>query len=195
MKTELAYCVFGTLFALSLPLLAGIRDVDPFIGTAANGHCNPGAACPFAFVQPGPDTGNGSWDYCGGYRYEDTTIDGFSQTHISGTGRGEMGDVLLLPFCGENVPQKLPFSHVDETAEPGYYAVTLDHGKIRAEMTSTSRTAFHRYVFRETPARLVVDLQHGLTSQRQYVNTHVLSNHCSFVEDGVTLLGTSEVGK
>ena len=193
--TDFTPSTFAAAVIFPFLALAGIQDVNPFIGTAANGHCNPGAARPFAFVQPGPDTGNGSWDYCGGYRYEDTTIDGFSQTHVSGTGRGEMGDILLLPFCGENVPRKLPFSHIDEVAEPGYYAVTLDHGRIRAEMTSTSRTAFHRYVFHEASARLVVDLQHGLTSQRQYVNTHVLSNHCSFAEDGVTLLGTSVVRK
>ena len=169
--------------------------VDPFIGTAANGHCNPGAARPFAFVYPGPDTGNGSWDYCGGYRYGDGTVDGFSQTHASGTGRAEMGDVLLLPFIGEAVCRRLPFSHEGEVAEPGYYAVTLDGGRIRAEMTSTERTAFHRYVYRAAPARLLVDLQHGLTSRREFVATHVLSNVCAFAADNRTILGTSTIRK
>ena len=75
--------------------------VDPFIGTAANGHTFPGATVPFGMVQPSPDTGNGDWGHCGGYRYEDEQVLGFSQTHLSGTGRGELGDVLLLPFAGQ----------------------------------------------------------------------------------------------
>ena len=36
-------------------------------------------------MQAGLDTGHGTWDYVSGYRYADTNIWGFSQTHLSGT--------------------------------------------------------------------------------------------------------------
>ena len=191
---------FGVVLVLGAlhPLLgsAGVsRYVDPFIGTSANGHVNPGAARPFSFVKPGPDTGNGSWDYCGGYRHEDETLDGFSQTHLSGVGRAEMGDVLLLPFVGGEVRRKVSFAHDGEIATPGYYAVTTDGGKVRAEMTSTRCVAFHRFTYHEGPARLLVDLQHGITSVKALVHTHVISNACAFGADGRSLCGTTRVRK
>ncbi len=67
--------------------------VNPFVGTAATGHTTPAATCPFGMVQPGPDTGNFAWKYCSGYQYADTTLIGFSQTHLSGTGAADLGDV------------------------------------------------------------------------------------------------------
>ena len=169
--------------------------VDPFIGTGGTGHCNPGAARPFSFVKPGPDTGNGSWAYCGGYRYEDNMLDGFSQTHLSGVGRAEMGDVLLLPFTGEKVRRRVSFTHKGEIAKPGYYAVTLDDGKVCAELTATRVVAFHRYTFKAAPARLIVDFQHGLTSVKDLVATHVLTNVCMFGEDGRSIQGWTRVRK
>lgn len=169
--------------------------VDPFIGTSGSGHCNPGAALPFSFVKPGPDTGNGSWAYCGGYRYEDKELEGFSQTHLSGVGRAEMGDVLLLPFTGEEVRRRVPFTHEGEVAVPGYYAVTMDEGKVRAELTATRVVAFHRYTFATTPARLIVDFQHGLTSVKKFVATHVLTNSCAFGADKRSIQGMTRVRK
>ena len=71
--------------------------VDPFVGTAGTGHTFPAACVPFGLVQAGPDTGNGSWDYCSGYRYGDVTICGFTQTHLNGTGCPDLGDVRILP--------------------------------------------------------------------------------------------------
>ena len=72
--------------------------VDPFVGTSATGHTFPAACVPFGLVQAGPDTGNGSWDYCSGYRSEDNTICGFTQTHLNGTGCPDLGDVRIMPF-------------------------------------------------------------------------------------------------
>ena len=104
--------------------------VDPFVGTAGTGHTFPAACVPFGLVQAGPDTGNGSWDYCSGYRYGDKTICGFTQTHLNGTGCPDLGDVRILPFTNSTPVKKL-----SEIAEPGYYAVTLDDG-IKVEIAA-----------------------------------------------------------
>ena len=72
--------------------------VNPFVGTSATGHTFPAACVPFGLVQAGPDTGNGTWDYCSGYRYDDRTICGFTQTHLNGTGCPDLGDVRILPL-------------------------------------------------------------------------------------------------
>src|SRR6201996_139922 len=108
--------------------------VDPFIGTSATGHTFPGATVPFGMVQLSPETGNFGWNYCSGYRYEDTTITGFAHTHLSGTGGIDLGDVLFFPFQGKT-PQKFisKFSHSNEKASPGYYSVTLDRDGVKAE--------------------------------------------------------------
>ena len=97
---------FATV-ALAASLLAEndpARWVDPFVGTSATGHTFPAACVPFGLVQAGPDTGNGTWHYCSGYRYDDKTICGFTQTHLNGTGCPDLGDVLILPMAevGEN---------------------------------------------------------------------------------------------
>ena len=75
--------------------------VDPFIGTTYTGHTFPGAVYPLGMVQPGPQTGCIGWDYCAGYRYEDTLIWGFSQNRLNGTGVPDMGDILIMPFSGK----------------------------------------------------------------------------------------------
>src|ERR1700757_3607779 len=70
------------------------------IGTGGHGHCYPGATVPFGLVQLSPDTFNKGWDWCSGYNYSDDSIMGFSHTHLSGTGIGDMLDVLLMPCTG-----------------------------------------------------------------------------------------------
>src|SRR3954469_18506424 len=77
------------------------KYVNPFIGTSATGHTFPGATVPFGMVQLSPETGNFGWNYCSGYRYEDTVITGFAHTHLSGTGGVDLGDVLFFPFQGK----------------------------------------------------------------------------------------------
>lgn len=164
--------------------------VNVFIGTDAKGHCSPCATRPFAMVQPGPDTGEGDWDHCSGYHYRDRTVMGFSQNHLNGTGQGEMGDVLFLPFCGVKPFRRATFSHANETASPGYYAVLLDDAQVRAEMTSTERVAYHRYTYLGNgPKRLLVDLQHGLVGESQWANRMTLVGHAVFAPDGLSLSG------
>lgn len=99
------------------------RWVDPFVGCSYNGHCFAAACVPFGMVQAGPDTGFLWWDYCSGYRYADTNILGFSQTHISGTGCGDLGDLLLMPFAGAADLTRTNFASAyrkeTQVAEPG----------------------------------------------------------------------------
>src|ERR1700684_579636 len=122
--------------------------VNIFWGTGGHGHTYPGATVPFGMVQLSPDTYNDDWDWCSGYHDSDDTIMGFSHTHLSGTGCGDLLDFLVVPRTGEVrlVPgdRKQPgtgyrssFSHDDEKAHPGYYAVLLRDTGIRAELTAT----------------------------------------------------------
>jgi putative alpha-1,2-mannosidase len=122
--------------------------VNPFIGTGGHGHTYPGPSLPFGMIQPGPDTRLTGWDGCSGYHYSDSRIFGFSHTHLSGTGIPDYADILLMPTTGEarfnNGADGTPgyssaFSHDEETAAPGYYAVTLKDYAVRAELTTTTR--------------------------------------------------------
>ena len=149
--------------------------VDPFIGTDGTGHTFPGASMPFGMVQPGPDNRSTGWAYTAGYQYRDPQILGFSQTHISGAGVPELGDVLLLPLTDATRDAAVlalrsggdaaaTYDKASESARPGRYAVTLGGGDVRVELTASPRVAMHRYTF---PAGgrvwVLVDLQHGLT--------------------------------
>lgn len=147
--------------------------VNPLIGTSAHGHTFPGATVPFGMVQLSPDTHNEGWDWCSGYHYSDSSIMGFSHTHLSGTGRGELLDILLMPTTGEvkfhpgtrenpDTGYRSRFSHQNEIAKPGYYSVLLEDYQIQAELTATKRAGFHRYTFsKDESANLVVDLNHS----------------------------------
>jgi len=128
--------------------LAGF--VDPFIGTGGQGHTFPGAAVPGGLVQLSPDSGRQGPDRWAGYHYSDTEIAGFSHTHLSGTGMGDLCDVLVTPTqAGAEMPASVasPFSHEKEKASPGYYSVDLQAFDIRAELTATRRVGLHRYSF------------------------------------------------
>lgn len=147
--------------------------VDPFIGTGFHGHTYPGATTPFGMVQLSPDTRANNWDACAGYHYDDRTIDGFSHTHLSGTGCVDLADILSHPTTrgevvrdGEYLHVPYDFTHDDEQASCGYYAVELRGEKIRVELTAAPRTGVHRYTFRgEGPRRVVVDLMHTITDE------------------------------
>src|SRR5271163_1501625 len=77
-----------------------IQFVKIAIGTGGHGHTYPGATVPFGMVQLSPDTYNDGWDWCSGYHYSDSSIMGFSHTHLSGTGASDMLDFLLMPGTG-----------------------------------------------------------------------------------------------
>ena len=110
--------------------------VDPFIGTGAHGHVYPGATVPFSMVQLSPDNGRNGWDWVSGYHHSDSIIVGFSHTHLSGTGIGDLADILVMPVSAapnltrhyesrDDRDYRSRFSHNDESAEPGYYRVRL----------------------------------------------------------------------
>jgi len=157
---------------------AAYAAVDPFIGTGGEGHTYPGATVPFGMVQLSPDTQikprKEAYGWAAGYRYDDQTIVGFSHTHFSGSGHSDLGDLLLMPISGEvrtergDVSQPgsgytSRFRHQSETAQPGYYAVTLDDYGVRAELTASPRVGVHRYSFpKGKPAHVLVDMRTSL---------------------------------
>ncbi|KAF1722825.1 GH92 family glycosyl hydrolase [Pseudoxanthomonas wuyuanensis] len=149
------------------------RHVDVFIGTGGHGHTFPGATLPFGMVQLSPDTNNTTWDGCSGYHESDGSIMGFSHTHLSGTGIGDMLDFLVVPRTGEvklqpgaldapDTGYRSRYDHADEAASPGYYRVLLKDTGIHAELTATARAGLHRYRFPDgQPGHLLLDLCHG----------------------------------
>ena len=173
--------------------------VDIFIGTGGHGHTYPGATVPFGMVQLSPDTWTGGWDHCSGYHHDDSSILGFSHTHLSGTGAADLLDVLLMPGTGPvhihpGTPEnpagsyRSSFSHSQERAEPGYYSVFLKDYGIHAELTATARVGMHRYTFPADPAsHFVIDLAHGIIDPPQRMHTNVISSEIRIVgSDTVT---------
>ena len=75
--------------------------VDQRIGTGGHGHVFMGANVPFGLVQVGPTSIPQDWDWCSGYHESDLTVIGFSHTHLSGTGIGDLFDVTVMPVVGE----------------------------------------------------------------------------------------------
>jgi predicted alpha-1,2-mannosidase len=158
-------------FVAALGVAAWAADVDPLIGTGEEGHTFPGATVPFGMVQLSPDTQiryfRQSYKWAAGYRYEDSTILGFSHTHFSGAGHSDLGDFLIQPVAGEVRLEpdgyRSRFSHDTETAQPGYYAVTLAGYGVRAELTATPRAGVHRYTFpMGQAAHLLLDLRSSI---------------------------------
>lgn len=133
-----------------------IDYVNTFIGTGGQGHTYPGATVPFGMVQLSPDNGNEGWAYSSGYHYNASTITGFSHTHLSGTGIGDLLDISVQPTLSPlnmkllteywDLDLRQTFSHSNEVAEPGYYKVFMNH-RVEVEVTTTERTGMHRYTF------------------------------------------------
>ncbi|BCJ55138.1 alpha-1,2-mannosidase [Actinoplanes sp. NBRC 14428] len=129
---------------------APVDLVHPFVGTQNFGNTFPGASAPFGMVQVSPDTGGQ-----GGYDYQQNSIYGFSQTHLSGVGCGVAGELPMLPTTGavttvDPDAYRSPYSHADEEASPGYYRVGLSKYQTKAELTATPRTGWQRYTFPAT---------------------------------------------
>ena len=149
------------------------KFVDVKIGTGGHGHVFVGANVPFGMIQLGPTSVPEEWDWCSGYHESDSTVIGFSHTHLSGTGIGDLFDITLMPVVGDVVyargdskdPNSGLWSLADrskEVAEPGYYSVPLERYGVTAELTATSRVGMHRYTFPASDsAAVVIDLLHG----------------------------------
>ncbi len=148
--------------------------VDPLIGTDGKGKTYPGATVPYGMVQLSPDNGRTGWDWIAGYFYPDTIIAGFSHTHLSGTGAGDLYDISYMPLRLPLVREKTDggpadgtlvskFSHQQEQAQAGYYQVYLPDYQVNVELTAGLRTGYQRYRFDEvagqnSPALIRLDL-------------------------------------
>lgn len=172
--------------------------VNPFIGTAKHGHTFPGPTRPFALVQVSPDNRVDGWDWCSGYHYSDSVMLGFSHTHLSGTGIGDLGDILLCPQIGKvnfmqgsyanpDTGYAFRFSHKFEKANVGYYSVLNTDDSINIELTSSARVGLHRYTFPKTNnANVIIDLgstiydpkrQNTIESQLEVINNTTLQGY------------------
>ena len=148
--------------------------VDPKIGSGGHGHVFVGANVPFGMVQLGPTSIPQEWDWCSGYHDSDSTVIGFSHTHLSGTGIGDLFDITVMPVHGDSLtfargresdPESGLWSYADrtkESARPGYYSVYLTRYNVAAELTATNRVGMHRYSFdKDAGNGIVIDLKNG----------------------------------
>lgn len=166
------YAVTALMVGCAASAATGDKDytrfVDPLIGSGGHGHVFVGASVPFGGVQLGLTNVSEGWDWCSGYHESDTTIIGYAHTHLSGTGIGDKGDILFMPFTGElagygKYDYLGRYNRATETAEAGYYDVTEERYGVRAELTASERVGFHRYTFRgEDTAKMLVNLRQGI---------------------------------
>ena len=174
-----------------------IDYVDPFIGSGGHGHVFVGANVPYGAVQVGPSNFYKGWDWCSGYNYRDSVIVGFSHLHLSGTGIGDLGDILIMPYMGTIKLEKgkedeqysgyaSKFSHNNEKVKPGYYSVILDDYDIGVELCASERVGYHKYIFPQgKDARILIDLNEGINDRAvdsyiEQVDAHTLKGYrCS----------------
>ena len=173
-KEVLYACLFslGGFFSCSSPdqgIESGwVQYTNPMIGTDFTGNTYPGAQVPFGMVQLSPDNGLPGWDRISGYFYPDSTIAGFSHTHLSGTGAGDLYDISFMPVTWPIKEADSPlgiystFSHNDEAASAGYYRVLLKDYNINVEMTATERCGIQRYTFPEANSSIILNLKKAM---------------------------------
>lgn len=142
--------------------------VDPTIGSGGHGHVFVGANVPHGMVQLGPVNITTGWDWCSGYHQSDSSLIGYAHTHLSGTGIGDKGDILFMPFtgalAGADKSQYLStYLHQDERAEAGFYELTDLRYGVKAELTASERVGFHRYTYPQGAERqMLVNLKQGI---------------------------------
>lgn len=164
------------------------QEVNPFIGTDFTGNTYPGAQAPFGMVQLSPDNGLPGWDRISGYFYPDSTIAGFSHTHLSGTGAGDLYDISFMPVTRpyHEAPEPLgihsKFSHAEESASAGYYSVLLKDYGIKVELTATERCGIQRYTFPKAESSVFLNLKKAMNWD------FTLDSHIEVV-DSVTIRG------
>ncbi|KHJ39371.1 putative alpha-1,2-mannosidase [Pedobacter glucosidilyticus] len=153
-----------------------VNFVDPLIGSGGHGHVFVGASVPHGMVQLGPNNLTKGWDWCSGYHDSDSTIIGFAQTHLSGTGIADLGDIIFMP-AGKLASRpvndtasfaKTYYSTFDKSTEitkPHYYKVKLKRYGIEAELTATQRVGLQQYHFPNTgEANVIVNLEESVQS-------------------------------
>ena len=170
--------------------------IRPMVGTKGQGNTYPGPSAPFGMVQFGPDTDRDLWDTACGYQYTDTSIMGFSVTHLSGTGIPDLGDFLFMPQIGApklvagtkedpDAGYRARYSHDQESAAAAYYKVKLLNNNVTVELTAAERAGMMRFTFPQSDsASIMTDLQHFLSGKR----FHIIWSHVR-VEDEATVTG------
>ena len=151
--------------------------VNPLIGSGGHGHVFVGANVPHGMISVGPNNVSEGWDWCSGYHDSEQTIAGFAQTHLSGTGVTDLGEVVLMPYLGTPVFDKgtgcgdgfaVTFEKEDEIVRPGYYEVNIMDGRLQVRLTASGRVAYHRYVKDESASGedlgLILDLKSSARS-------------------------------
>ena len=174
MKKLLAITV--SLFVCTVSFGQLINDVNVFVGTDGFGNVYPGAQLPYGGIQISPDCDDEDYDCAAGYKYSKPTVQGFSLTHLSGTGIPDLGDFLFLPGITRNMePSKL--DHGQENAYPGYYGITLDSG-VKAEMTSAMHSGMFKFTYPKTDSTFVmIDLDHTLQWNCEWSTVKMLDDH------------------
>jgi predicted alpha-1,2-mannosidase len=168
--------------------------IDPFIGCGHFGKDFPGATTPFSMVKVSPDDGGSI-----SYHYADKTLEGFSFSHLGGADGGELGNLLTMATTGplhtyagkrSGAGFLSSYSKATEKASAGYYAVTLDDYKIRAEATAADHSGMLRFTFPESAqSRIQIDLSHrnGGTSMHQtvkVVDDHTIEGRIDYTSGG-----------
>ena len=173
MKTHLAVLSIALLSLVACTSQKPISTdytqyVNPFIGTDFTGNTYPGAQVPFGMVQLSPDNGLPGWDRISGYFYPDSTIAGFSHTHLSGTGAGDLYDISYMPVTIPYKEAEAPlgiyskFSHDNENASAGYYQVFLKDYGINVELTATERCGIQQYTFPAAESAIFLNLRKAM---------------------------------
>lgn len=162
--------------------------VNPYIGSGGHGHVFVGANVPYGAVQLGPNNISTGWDWCSGYHISDSTIMGFAHQHLSGTGIGDLSDIVFLPFTGDIVNRRGEpsnestgaysyFRRETERVKPGYYAVHLDRFDVDAELTTTTRVGFHRYKYNaDEQAKVLINLEASVGWEGEVIGNIVVEN-------------------
>lgn len=155
--------------------------VDPYIGSGGHGHVFVGASTPFGMVQLGPHQIVEDWDWCSGYHYSDSLVFGFSHTRLTGTGCGDLGDILFMPFApgkekidnryldSREADCKHLFARLDhnlESVKPGLYTVELPDYGVNVRLTTTDRTGLHEYTFTDEQSAILIDPCTGVCGDR-----------------------------
>lgn len=177
-QTAAKICLPLLLLAASLTVVnaeekSHLSDyISPFVGAQGEGNTYPGPSAPFGMIQISPDTDTTNWDTDSGYEYTDPTIQGFSLTHLTGTGCPDLGDFLFMPQVGKpalvagmkDKPEEgyqSTFSHTNESAAAGYYQVKLQKSGVTAELTAGERAGILRFTFPASDAAsILTDLSH-----------------------------------
>ena len=184
---RLCFLAAALAACLSASAQGGLTDeVNVFVGTDGFGNVYPGAQVPFGGIQISPDCDDKDYDCAAGYKYSKPFIQGFSLTHLSGTGIPDLGDFLFLPGTGSAMAPSR-FSHDEESGAPGFYSVMMKDSGVRAEMTSALHSGIFRFTYPQSDSAFVmIDLDHTLKWECMWSTVKLLDEH--------TIIGSKIVG-